>query len=68
MLKHVANHEARVVRHNLLRPEAMVEVNHDAVPAAVFSHPQIAADIARTQYWIHPAMPELVENALLQVL
>lgn len=145
MLKHVANHEARVVRHNLLHPEAMVEVNHNAVPAAVFSHPQIAtvgmteeqarqsgadyvvgvqryadiaygwamedttnfckiiaergstrilgchiigpqaptliqvivqamasgqtaADIARTQYWIHPAMPELVENALLQVL
>ncbi|MDV6239340.1 mycothione reductase [Trueperella bernardiae] len=145
MLKHVANHEARVVRHNLLHPDAMIESVHDAVPAAVFSHPQIAtvgmteeearksgkdyvvgvqkyadiaygwamedttnfckiiaergstrilgchiigpqaptliqvivqamatgqsaADIARTQYWIHPAMPELVENALLQVV
>ena len=28
---------------------------------------QTARDLARTQYWIHPAMPELVENALLQV-
>lgn len=27
-----------------------------------------ARDLARTQYWIHPAMPELVENALLDVV
>ncbi|MDO5723378.1 MAG: mycothione reductase [Flaviflexus sp.] len=26
-----------------------------------------AADLARSQYWIHPAMPELIENALLDV-
>lgn len=42
-LKHVANHEARVVQHNLLHPEEPATVNHDAVPAAVFGHPQIAA-------------------------
>ena len=29
---------------------------------------QTARDIATTQYWIHPAMPELIENALLQLV
>jgi mycothione reductase len=141
-LKHVANHEARVVQHNLLNPDAPIAADHRFVPHAVFTSPQVAsvglteeqakaqgvryvtkiqdyADIAygwamedttgfaklladpatgqllgahiigpqaptliqpliqamsfgldaRTmahgQYWIHPAMPELVENALL---
>ncbi|WP_446038653.1 mycothione reductase [Streptomyces sp. SID1121] len=143
-LKHVANHEARVVQHNLLNPDAPIESDHRYVPHAVFSAPKIAsvgltedqaraagieyvcathayADIAygwamedttgfvklladpitglllgahligpeaptliqpviqamhfgldartmaRGQYWIHPAMPELVENALLKL-
>jgi mycothione reductase len=143
-LKHVANHEARVVFHNVLHPEAPVTADHRFVPAAVFTDPQIAsvglteqqaaeqgievaiarqdyagiaagwaredttgfakllADpatgnllgahiigpeaatviqpliqamsfglpahrMARGQYWIHPALPELVENALLQL-
>ncbi|HXO58100.1 MAG TPA: FAD-dependent oxidoreductase, partial [Mycobacterium sp.] len=145
-LKHVANHEARVVKHNLLRDwddtQAMVATDHRYVPAAVFTDPQVAsvglteneavakgfdvsckiqdyADVAygwatedttgivklvtdsttgrllgahimgpqassiiqpliqamtfgltaqqmaRGQYWIHPALPEVVENALL---
>src|SRR3954454_13743502 len=141
-LKHVANHEAKVVAHNLLHPDAPKRTDHRYVPSAVFSEPQIAsvgrteeqcraegldyavkiqhyADIAygwaledthgfckvladrRTglllgahlmgphassviqaliqamsfglgarematgQYWIHPAVPEVVENALL---
>ena len=142
-LKHVANHEARVVQHNLLHPEAMVAADHRYVPHAVFSSPQVASvglteeeafaqgvgyvvgqtayastaygwamgetgdhvvkvladpatglllgahligpdassliqpliqamsfglaapDVARGQYWIHPAMAEVVENALL---
>ncbi|MEU0094944.1 mycothione reductase [Kribbella sp. NPDC006257] len=141
-LKHVANHEARVVQHNLLHPEDRIEADHRFVPHAVFGSPQVAsvglteeqaieqgvpyvvgreayADIAygwamedttgfakiladpdtglilgchvigpqaptviqpviqamsfgldahtmaRGQYWIHPAMPELIENALL---
>jgi mycothione reductase len=145
-LKHVANHEARVVQHNLLCAwddlEAMVATDHRYVPAAVFTDPQVAyiglteneavakgfdvackiqdyADVAygwatedtagivklvadsatdrllgahimgqqassiiqpliqamtfgltvkqmaRGQYWIHPALPEVVENALL---
>ncbi|ADU00011.1 mycothione reductase [Mycolicibacterium gilvum] len=147
-LKHVANHEARVVKHNLLQDwddtEALMPANHDNVPSAVFTEPQIACvgltenearaagyrirskvqdygdvaygwamedstgfaklivdddtglllgahimghqassiiqpliqamafglpaqDMARGQYWIHPALPEVVENALLSL-
>jgi mycothione reductase len=145
-LKHVANHEARVVQHNLLcdwdNTGAMVTTDHRYVPSAVFTDPQIATvgltensakatgfdvsctiqdyggvaygwamedtsgivkliadhttgrllgahimghqassiiqpliqamgfgltaqQMARGQYWIHPALPEVVENALL---
>jgi len=141
-LKHVANHEARVVRHNLMHPDDRWQTDHRFVPAAVFTEPQIASvglteeqaqrrninyvvgrrdyggtaagwaredstgfvkvladpatglligahvigpeaatviqpliqamsfgqrahDVARGQYWIHPALPEVVENALL---
>jgi mycothione reductase len=42
-LKHVANHEERVVQHNLLHPEAMVSSDHRFVPHAVFSDPQVAS-------------------------
>ncbi|MGB3439601.1 MAG: mycothione reductase [Actinophytocola sp.] len=143
-LKHVANHEARVVRHNLLNPAAPIEADHRFVPHAVFTSPPVASvgiteeearakglryvtakqdyagiaygwamedttgfakliadpasgqllgahiigpqaatviqpliqamsfgldahTMARGQYWIHPAMPELVENALLNL-
>ncbi|WP_448854265.1 mycothione reductase [Corynebacterium frankenforstense] len=142
MLKHVANAEARAVQHNLLHLEDLRPMPHEAVPAAVFTHPQIASvgmtenearesgreitvkvqeygdvaygwamdehtgvvklianretgrllgahilgtqaptliqtavtamafdldvrELARGQYWIHPALPEVVENALL---
>ena len=41
-LKHVANHEARVVAHNLEHPGALRAARHDAVPSAVFSHPELA--------------------------
>ncbi|MFC9549333.1 mycothione reductase [Rhodococcus sp. NPDC056960] len=146
-LKHVANHEARVVQHNLLQDawkdtSGLRSTDHRFVPAAVFTDPQIAhvglteaeareagwdltvkvqayGDVAygwamedneglckvvaergtgrllgahvigaqaptviqpliqamsfgvtaqrmaRGQYWIHPALPEVVENALL---
>ena len=45
-LKHAANHDARVVQHNLHHlddPSAMVTADHDNVPSAVFSHPQVAS-------------------------
>ncbi len=141
-LKHVANHEARVVRHNLAHPDDRITTDHRFVPAAVFTEPQIASvgltewqardrgveyvvgrrdyggtaagwaredtigfakvladprtglllgahvigpeaatviqplvqamsfgqrahEVARGQYWIHPALSEVVENALL---
>ncbi|MGD1173606.1 mycothione reductase [Mycobacterium seoulense] len=147
-LKHVANHEARVVKHNLHcdwdDTEAMVMTDHRYVPSAVFTEPQLASvgltenqaiakgfdisvaihdygdvaygwamedttgivkliaerktgrllgahimgpqassiiqpliqamsfgltapEMARGQYWIHPALPEVVENALLDL-
>lgn len=43
MLKHVANHQARVVRHNLLSPGAMITADLRFVPTAVFSGPQVAS-------------------------
>jgi len=46
-LKHVANHEARVVSHNLLQDwddtDALVASDHRYVPSAVFTDPQIAS-------------------------
>jgi mycothione reductase len=145
-LKHVANHEMKVVRHNLLvdwdDTGSMRASDHRFVPSAVFTHPQIAMvgmtedeardggfdvvtkvqkygdtaygwamedehgivkligdratgkilgahvmghqassiiqpiiqamsfgqtakEVAEDQYWIHPALPEVIENALL---
>jgi mycothione reductase len=143
-LKHVANHEARIVQHNLLHPDEPIAADHRFVPHAVFTSPQIASvglteaeaaerglpfvtstqdyagiaygwamenttgfaklladptsgqllgahiigphastliqpliqamsfgldarTMARGQYWIHPALPELIENALLNL-
>ncbi|GAA3184234.1 mycothione reductase [Blastococcus jejuensis] len=141
-LKHLANHEERVVAHNLAHPDRMVPSDRRFVPSAVFTRPQIASvglteeqamlsgrqyvtsllpygntaygwamedsssvcklvadrssrtligahlmgeqastliqpliqamsfgltvpEMARGQYWIHPALTEVVENALL---
>jgi mycothione reductase len=41
-LKHVANHEARIVEHNLANPDQLIGGDPGPVPAAIFSHPQIA--------------------------
>lgn len=144
-LKHVANHQERIMRHNVLHPEDLRRSDTMPIPRGIFGRPQVAAigmterearqsgrrirtarqdysgiafgwaledttsfmtmhadadtgeilgchimgpeatvliqpiiqamslgqrvqDIARTQYWIHPALPELIENALLQLL
>ncbi len=141
-LKHVANHEARVVAHNLTHLHDLRAYRHEHVPWAIFTHPQIATvglteeqaraadhdisvkiqpygdtaygwamedtasfvkligdrrtglilgahflgpqassliqpviqamsfalpaqQMAREQYWIHPALAEVIENALL---
>jgi len=42
-LKHVANHEARVVAHNLTHPGDLRSFDHRYVPSAVFTSPQIAS-------------------------
>ncbi len=42
-LKHVANHEARIVRHNLTNPDNPVHTDHRFIPHAVFGHPQVAS-------------------------
>lgn len=144
-LKHMANGEAKVVRHNVMHPDAPREYDKRPAPHAVFGNPQIgsvgiterearasgepfvaithtysdiaygwamedtsgfckligdprtrkvigahiigyqasalvqllvqgihlgdtADEMARGQVWIHPALPELVENALLKLI
>ncbi len=42
-LKHVANAEAKVAFWNIAHPDALRRVSYAAVPAAVFSNPQIAS-------------------------
>jgi mycothione reductase len=42
-LKHVSNREARVIQHNLLHPDDLMKTDHDNVPSAVFSYPQVAS-------------------------
>ena len=42
-LKHMANAEARLVRHNLLHPYQPRHAPFTLVPAAVFADPQIAS-------------------------
>jgi mycothione reductase len=42
MLKHVANHEARTVAHNIVHPDSPRRNDYRAVPHAVFTNPQIA--------------------------
>lgn len=42
-LKHVANHEARVVAHNITHPDEPQQMNHALIPAAVFGHPQVGS-------------------------
>ncbi len=42
-LKHLANQEAKVVRHNLLHPDSPTTIDQRCVPHAVFSHPQVGS-------------------------
>ena len=50
-LKHVANSEARTVAHNLAHPDDLRPFQHDWVPAAVFTNPEIATVGARGRIW-----------------
>jgi mycothione reductase len=42
-LKHMANAEARVVRHNLLHPSRQEKLPFSLLPAAVFADPEVAS-------------------------
>ncbi len=42
-LKHAANHEAKVVAHNLSHPESPRRVSEARIPHAVFTSPQVGA-------------------------
>lgn len=55
----------RILGAHIIGPQAPTLIQ---VLIQAMSTGQTVADIAGTQYWIHPAMPELVENALLQLL
>ena len=60
MLKHVANHEAAVVRHNLLHLDRPISVAEDLVPHIVFSDPQVAAVGATEEQLRESGRPYLV--------
>ncbi len=61
-LKHAANHEARVVAHNLVNPEAMIETDHRFVPHAVFGHPQVASVGLTEQQCIDQGRPYIAHR------
>ena len=42
LLKHIANHEAKIIWHNLLHPDNLKKFNHRFVPSAIFTAPQVA--------------------------
>jgi pyruvate/2-oxoglutarate dehydrogenase complex dihydrolipoamide dehydrogenase (E3) component len=48
-LKHMANAEARLVRHNLLHPDRPRRATFPVVPSAVFADPQVASAGATEQ-------------------
>ena len=56
-LKHVANHEARVVAHNITHPDFPVEMNHELIPSAVFGHPQVGSVGLTEQECIDRGLP-----------
>ena len=59
-LKHMANAEARLVRHNLLHPDAAEPARFTVVPAAVFADPQVASVGATEEQLVAAGRPYLV--------
>jgi mycothione reductase len=59
-LKHMANAEVRVVRHNLLHPDDLHSVNGKIVPHAVFSHPQVASVGLTERQAVQQQIPHVV--------
>ena len=59
-LKHLANHEADVVAHNLQHPESLRSIDERVVPHAVFSHPQVGSVGRREVDLVAAGVPYLV--------
>ncbi|MDR0989767.1 MAG: mycothione reductase, partial [Propionibacteriaceae bacterium] len=59
-LKHVANHEARVLRHNLKHPKKLQSVGQRPVPMALFTTPQ-AASVGATEQALEAAQTPYVK-------
>jgi mycothione reductase len=57
-----ADPSGRILAAHAVGPHASTVIQ-PLVQAASFG--QLAHDVARGQYWIHPALAEVVENALL---
>lgn len=63
--KIIARSDGTILGAHIIGPEAPTLIQ-PLIQA--MSTGQRVHDITRTQYWIHPAMPEIVENALLDVM
>ena len=59
-LKHMANGEAKAVRHNLFHPDALVMFDPRPAPHAVFTHPQVGAVGVTEQQAQHSGVPHCV--------
>lgn len=59
-LKHMANAEVRIMRHNLLHPDDLHSINAAIVPHAVFSDPQVASVGLTEQQARKQGIPHLV--------
>ena len=61
-LKHTANQDARIVRHNLAHPDDLRSVDRTLAPYAVFGHPQIATVGPTEADLVAAGRPYLVAN------
>ena len=59
LLKHSANLEAAHATHNIFNPEQQVAVDYSAMPAAVFSSPQVASVGLTEQAAVEQSVPYL---------
>jgi mycothione reductase len=59
-LKHMANGEAKAVRHNLFHPDALMMFDPRPAPHAVFAHPQVGAIGVTEQQAQHSGAPHCI--------
>ena len=61
-LKHTANSETRVISHNLIHPNNMIQIDLDPIPHAVFTNPQIAS-VGATEQELYEAGVDFVTGS-----